>query len=188
MPMENTGFRLLIGSCRIIATRLPRIRCISRSLLARRSSPSSRTWPPTVRAAGLGARRRIDRHVMLLPEPDSPTRPSVSPSPSAKETPSTARIVPQRVTRCVRRSRTSRTGVVIARLQMPLQSPACAALSGVARCAASQLAKLGVEGVAEPVAQKIEGEDDEEDGEAGEERGPPGARDEVAGLGDHRAP
>jgi hypothetical protein len=99
MPMENTGFRLLIGSCRIIATCLPRSRCISRALFVKRSSPSSRTWPPRMRAAGRGVSRKIERHVMLLPEPDSPTRPSVWPSPTAKDTPSTALIVPQRVTR-----------------------------------------------------------------------------------------
>ena len=43
----------------------------------------------------------------------SPTRrrgPSVSPSPTLKDTPSTALIVPQRVTMWVRRSRTSMTG------------------------------------------------------------------------------
>ena len=52
-----------------------------------------------MRAAGRGVSRKIERHVMLLPEPDSPTRPSVSPSATAKDTPSTALIVPQRVTR-----------------------------------------------------------------------------------------
>jgi hypothetical protein len=51
-----------------------------------------------MRAAGRGTSRSTDRHVMLLPEPDSPTRPSVSPSPTANETLSTALIVPQRVT------------------------------------------------------------------------------------------
>ena len=50
------------------------------------------------------------RHVMLLPEPDSPTSPSVSPSRTVKDTPSTALIVPQRVTMWVWRSRTSTTG------------------------------------------------------------------------------
>ena len=39
------------------------------------------------------------KQVMLLPEPDSPTRPSVSPSATLNDTPSTALMVPQRVTR-----------------------------------------------------------------------------------------
>src|SRR5206468_219872 len=76
----------------------------------RRSSPSSRTRPPTMRAAGRGTSRSTDRHVMLLPDPDSPTSPSVSPSATAKETPSTALIVPHRVTMWVRRSSTAMTG------------------------------------------------------------------------------
>ena len=36
---------------------------------------------------------------MLLPEPDSPTSPSVSPSSTVNDTPSTALTVPQRVIR-----------------------------------------------------------------------------------------
>ena len=46
---------------------------------------------------GLGTRRMIDRAVMLLPQPDSPTMPSVSPGRSSNDTPSTARTTPARV-------------------------------------------------------------------------------------------
>ncbi len=49
------------------------------------------------------------RHVRLLPLPDSPTRPRVSPRRSAKLTPSTAFPTPRRVKNQVLRSRTSRT-------------------------------------------------------------------------------
>ena len=47
--------------------------------------------------------RRIDIAVMLLPQPDSPTTPSVLPSSIAKLTPSTALTVPSWVKKCVRR-------------------------------------------------------------------------------------
>src|SRR5262249_45284045 len=88
----------------------PRSRRISASLLASRSSPSKRTWPPTMRPPGSGTRRRIDRHVIDLPEPDSPTMPSVSPRPTENVAPSTAFTTPRRVWMYVRRSRTSRSG------------------------------------------------------------------------------
>src|SRR5437899_11816256 len=110
-----------------------------------------------MRAAGRGTSRRIERYVMLFPDPDSPTRPSVSPSATAKETPSTALIVPQRVTRCVRRSRTSMTGAVTTWTD----------------AARSELAELGVERVAQPVAEQVESEHDQEDGEPGKARDPP---------------
>src|ERR1700694_1335126 len=46
----------------------------------------------------------------LLPQPDSPTRPSASPSPSVKDTPLTALTTPSWVKNCVRRSVTSSSG------------------------------------------------------------------------------
>src|SRR5258708_4521505 len=52
----------------------------------------------------------IERAVTLLPEPDSPTIPSVSPGITLKLTPSTARTMPASVSNCVRSSRTSRIG------------------------------------------------------------------------------
>src|SRR5215813_6864634 len=54
------------------------------------ADPSKRTAPPTMRAAR-GSRPTIERHVVVLPLPDSPTSPRVSPSRSVKSTPSTAR-------------------------------------------------------------------------------------------------
>ena len=40
---------------------------------------SNRIWPPAMRPAGLGSRRRMESAVTLLPQPLSPTRPKVSP-------------------------------------------------------------------------------------------------------------
>ena len=59
--------------------RLPRTWRISASDLSSRSSPSNIIRPLTMRAAG-GSRRRIVSASVVLPEPDSPTMPSVSPA------------------------------------------------------------------------------------------------------------
>ena len=50
----------------------------------------------------------MERERTVLPEPDSPTTPSVSPRRSVSETPSTAGSGPLGVMKVVRRSRTSR--------------------------------------------------------------------------------
>ena len=75
-PMVMTGLRLLIGSWKIIAMSRPRSFSISVSGRSSRSRPARRMRPET-RAKG-GSRRMIESAVMLLPEPDSPTRASVS--------------------------------------------------------------------------------------------------------------
>ena len=54
----------------------------------------------------------MDRDKTLLPEPDSPTTPSMLPRSSVNETPSTARAIPWGVTKCVWRSTTSKKGGV----------------------------------------------------------------------------
>ena len=54
----------------------------------RRSSPESRIRPPVI-LPGSGISRRMARAVMLLPEPDSPTRPTNSPSSTLRDTPLT---------------------------------------------------------------------------------------------------
>jgi len=85
-----------IGSWRIIAICAPRRRRISSGLLARRSSPSKTTSPPTMRPPGSGTNLKIERHVIDLPEPDSPTMPRVSPRRTEKVAPSTALTTPRR--------------------------------------------------------------------------------------------
>ena len=47
-----------------------------------------------MRPAGLGTIPNMDQAVMLLPEPDSPTMPRVSPLRSSKSIPSTALTIP----------------------------------------------------------------------------------------------
>ena len=97
LPMVKTGFSEVCGSWKIMAIFRPRIWRISSSDRATRFSPSKITSPDTMRAAGLGMIRSSDRAVMVLPQPDSPTMPSVSPSRRLKLTPSTALVTPRRL-------------------------------------------------------------------------------------------
>ena len=54
----------------------------------------------------------IDSAVTLLPQPDSPTSPTVWPSSMSKVTPSTARTSPSLVKNDVRRSLTCKSGAI----------------------------------------------------------------------------
>jgi hypothetical protein len=85
-PIVKTGFSEVIGSWKIMPTRLPRIRRNPASSSASMSSPSNRMRPPSTRAGGSGSRRIAESAVTLLPQPDSPTSPSVSPGAIAKDT------------------------------------------------------------------------------------------------------
>ena len=98
--MENTGFREVMGSWMISAIWLPRISLISLSDSCTRSLPFQEgSDRPTMRPGGSGMSRINDNMVTDLPEPDSPTMPSVSPRRRSKLTPSTALTVPQRVSK-----------------------------------------------------------------------------------------
>ena len=96
-PTVSTGLRLVIGSWKIMASRLPRSLRISPSSSRTRSRFSNVTLPFTVRASRGGKSRMIESAVTLLPQPDSPTMPSVSPGNTSNETPSTARVTPSTV-------------------------------------------------------------------------------------------
>ena len=62
-----------------------------------RSWPSKTTEPSTIFAGGFGISPMIESAVTDLPQPDSPTIPSVLPSSTVNETPSTAWTAPSRV-------------------------------------------------------------------------------------------
>jgi len=98
-PTVKSGFSDAIGSCRIMAMRLPRIRRISALDFRSRSSPSKLISPETIRPAG-GSTRSSESARVVLPEPDSPTMPSVAPASSVRVTSSTARVtrVPRALT------------------------------------------------------------------------------------------
>ena len=87
-PTVNTGFRLVSGSWKIIAISLPRILRISPSGSDRTSRPSNQTsLPAPISAGGMSSRRMIVSAVTLLPDPDSPTMPSVWPAPQREADP-----------------------------------------------------------------------------------------------------
>ena len=78
VPTRMTGLRLVPGSWKIMPMRPPRTARIDDSGSVRRSPPSRTMRPPTMRP--FSGRRRISASaVMLLPQPDSPTRAKVSP-------------------------------------------------------------------------------------------------------------
>src|SRR3954453_6085108 len=108
VPILIVGFNEVIGSWKIIAISLPRMSSRLLSGSVARSKPSKRTEPPTIFAGGCGRSPMIERAVTDLPQPDSPTTPSVLPFSTSKLTPSTARTTPSRVKKCVWRSSTSR--------------------------------------------------------------------------------
>src|SRR5204862_268273 len=84
-----TGFRADIGSWKIIEMRLPRILRISSSGRVTRSFPSNSMRLPASMRPGGWISRSIESAVTDFPHPDSPTMPTVSPSPTSNETPPT---------------------------------------------------------------------------------------------------
>ena len=89
----KTGFRLVIGSWKIIEMWLPRMARISRFESVSRSRPLKMTSPPATRPGGSSS-PITDRAVTLFPEPDSPTMARTSPSRTEKVTSITAWTVP----------------------------------------------------------------------------------------------
>src|SRR3954469_22446990 len=106
-PMFFTGFSDVIGSWKIIAISSPRMPRNWREFILSRSLPFQSACPELI-VFTRGLRPMIVRQVTLLPEPDSPTMPSVLPFSTWKLTPSTALTTPSSVRKCVRRSFTSR--------------------------------------------------------------------------------
>ena len=74
-----TGLSEVIGSWKIIEMSFPRMARISRSLSWKRSFPSKKASPRSMKPGGLGISLKIDSEVTLLPQPLSPTMPSVLP-------------------------------------------------------------------------------------------------------------
>ncbi len=87
-PIVLTGLNAFIAPWKTIETSFHRCGLIDSSPRARMSSPLRITFPET-EAVG-GSRPIIARMVVVLPQPDSPTRPRRSPSRRSKLTPWTA--------------------------------------------------------------------------------------------------
>src|SRR5215472_13099179 len=130
--------------------------------------PAKTMRPP---ATWLGGSRRpmIADPVIDLPAPDSPTRPSTSPSPIENETSSMAESTPRRVGISMRRCSTSSSG------------RRCDSGSAIS-------AELRVERVAQPVAQQIDGVREGRQRRSRKKENPPFAREEkIAAEADERA-
>src|SRR5438552_6469772 len=87
---------------------LPRMSRSRLELIVSRFSPLKIASPLEI-VFRFAFRPMIVRHVTLLPEPDSPTIPSVCPFSTSNETPSTALTIPSSVRKDVCRSLTSRS-------------------------------------------------------------------------------
>ncbi len=88
-PQRITGLSAVIGSWKIIDIRVQRSSRSLASPAASRFSPSSRTTPPLARNSG-GSNPITDWAITDFPEPDSPTRQTISPAATSKLTSSTA--------------------------------------------------------------------------------------------------
>src|SRR5438105_1926328 len=130
--------------------------------IAMRSSPAKRIVPPAKRAF-LATVPRIELASVVLPQPDSPTSPMISPGFISKLTPSSTRASPAAVANERKRLSTSSS------LSPGTSDPR-------------------IEHVAQAVAEEVEPHHDEEDGEPGRKRVPPRLRKEFARLRDHASP
>ena len=101
-PTVKLGLSEVIGSWKIIASRLPRRSRKVWSGTSSKSKPSNRIEPETS-AECFDNSPMMASEVTLLPQPDSPTRPSVAPLATLRSTLSTAWVVrpssPWKVTR-----------------------------------------------------------------------------------------
>src|SRR5258706_7901865 len=111
--MVKAGLSDVIGSWKIIEMRSPRTARIRAAGSASRFAPSKRISPAAMRPGGLATSPMMESAVTLLPQPDSPTSPSVRPASSVKLTSSTALKVPASVAKEVVRPRTSRSGLTV---------------------------------------------------------------------------
>ena len=100
-PTRRTGLSAVIGSWKIIAIPVPHVSRTSSRDREEISLPSNVTVP--VRVA-VGARRPIEaRERTVLPDPDSPTIPMLSPAAMSRVTPLTACRLPRLVAKEISR-------------------------------------------------------------------------------------
>src|SRR5487761_1302001 len=109
LPTVIVGFSEVSGSWKIIPISLPRTLRMSSWLSLLISRPASVMLPATIDPP-VGSRFMMDSAVIVLPQPDSPTTPSVSPGSTCNDTPSTAWTTPSRSLIWVWRSLISSSG------------------------------------------------------------------------------
>src|SRR5215469_12816501 len=104
--------------------------------------------------------------VRVFPDPDSPTTPSSSPGERLKPTPSTARTIPAAVGSSTERFSTSSSAIAVWPSSL----------------------ELGVERIAQAIADKVESHDGEQNHEARKGDDPPCAQHEFTRIRQHGAP
>src|SRR5215468_2046799 len=120
------------------------IRRIASRRSGTRSRPCQRISPATIRPGGIAISLSTESAVTVLPQPDSPTTPRVSPRSMARSTPSTASSMPSSVAKCVFN---------------PRISSRCSKLDHLAR----------IERVAQPITDKVDRKHRQEDRAAGDQ-------------------
>src|ERR1700716_2011036 len=169
-PQVMTGLSAVIGSWKIIDMRVQRSSLSRVSPAARMFSPSSRI-SPSVGFSALASRPMTVKAITDLPEPDSPTRQTISPGLTVKLTFSTAKSRSPPLGKATLRSRTSRTGwgfasAIRAHAPSPPQSGGEGWGEGKG-VSSDTLAHLGIEGVAQAVAHDVDGQHREGEEDAG---------------------
>ena len=94
VPIVKSGLSAVIGSWKIMAIRVPRQASIAASGRARRSVPSN-TISPSMRERFAGSRRTRHAARLDLPDPDSPTTPTMRRRPMSRSMPRRMRAVPR---------------------------------------------------------------------------------------------
>ena len=155
-----------MGSWKIMDISLPRMDCISLVVRSRTSLPPNLMEPEILVRRSL-CRRMTESEVTDLPQPDSPTKPTISPALTLKDTPFTA-VIQSFLPRlnCVLRSLTSKR---------------------VSDIRAS-LVQSRVERVAQTVTEQVEGKHGQENHQAGEKDQVRSNSQVVAALRQNRAP
>ena len=160
-PQDITGFKAVIGSWKIIDMRTQRSARRRSALAPRMFSPSSRISPP-VALSSLGESPMTACAITDLPEPDSPTRQTISPRPTVRLTSATAwaRSLPRGSAMLnARMSRTALTGLPSCHCVTSSPGEAYFSIRRSLRAAGRErscpLGHLGIEHVAQAVAQYV---------------------------------
>src|SRR6476660_7038034 len=158
---------------------LPRISRMAGSSSPTSSRPRKRMLPATMRPGGIGINPRMERAPTLLPQPDSPTIPSISPRSSRYDRPSTARNIPSRVKNHVFRSSMTSSGstggCALSRTKLGF-------ISVKTRLSHSP-GDAGVEHASQPITHQIDGQDGQAEQQARTQDQPGRDLEERAALG-----
>src|SRR5687767_15866296 len=158
-----------------MAIRLPLSARLSSWLALRRSFPSNRISPDTIRAGGMSSKFITAEAETDLPEPLSPRTARVSPRLIDQLTLRTACTVPRAVWKSTDSLRTSSRASAI-----------CRAALGATRLEPPAL--CGVQRHAHPVRQEVERKGGDDDHQAGPKCQPPGRGQIRSALADHQPP